>query len=72
MDEAVIFSTYKLSNDEVNEIVKKIPILKKFKIVNKINKSLIAGLLIKFADKIIDLSFKNRLKIISQNLYEQI
>ncbi len=72
MDEAVIFSTYRLSEEEIQEIVKKLLILKNYKIINKIDKSLIAGIVIKFSDKVIDLSFKNRLKIISQKLYEQI
>lgn len=72
MDEAVVFSTYRLSEKEIQEIIKKILILKNYKITNKIDKSLIAGIVIKFSDKVIDLSFKNRLKIISQKLYEQI
>lgn len=70
MNEAIIFSTYKLSSDELDEIIKKIPQLKNFKVVNKIDKSLIAGILINFEDKVIDLSLKNRLKMIFKKLYE--
>ncbi|GIW64877.1 MAG: hypothetical protein KatS3mg092_0810 [Patescibacteria group bacterium] len=72
MDEAIVYSTYKLSNDELESLIKKIPQLKKYQIKNIVDKSIIAGIVIKFSDKIIDLSLKNRLKIIFQKLYEQI
>ncbi len=72
MDEAIVYSTYKLSNDELENLIKKIPQLKKYQIKNIVDKSIIAGIVIKFSDKIIDLSLKNRLKIIFQKLYEQI
>lgn len=72
MEEAVIYSTYKLSDEEIKKILDKFPNLKNFKIKNIVDKSLIAGIMIVYSDKIIDLSFKNRLKVISQKLYEQL
>lgn len=72
MDEVIVYSTYKLSNDELESLIKKIPQLKRYQIKNIVDKSIIAGIVIKFSDKIIDLSLKNRLKIIFQKLYEQI
>ncbi len=72
MNEAIIITTYLLSNDELNKIKEKIPQLKNFAVKNIIDKSILGGMVIKFADKIIDLSLKNKLKMISQKLYEQL
>lgn len=72
MDEAIVYSTYKLSDDELEKLKDIITELKKYQIKNIIDKSLLAGLIIKYSDKIIDLSFKNRLKVLSQKFYEQI
>lgn len=72
MKEATIFSTYQLSDDDIKKIIEKIPELKNFKIINKIDKSLIGGFIVEFEDKIIDLSIKNRLKMIFKKIYEQI
>ncbi|MGB9883198.1 MAG: F0F1 ATP synthase subunit delta [Microgenomates group bacterium] len=72
MNEAIIITTYLLSNDELNKIKEKIPQLKNFAVKNIIDKGILGGMVIKFADKIIDLSLKNKLKMISQKLYEQL
>lgn len=72
MEEAIIYSTYKLSNQEISLILEKIPSLNKFRIINKTDKTLISGIIIKFSDKIIDLSIRNKLKLIFKKIYEQI
>ncbi|MCS7093427.1 MAG: F0F1 ATP synthase subunit delta [Patescibacteria group bacterium] len=71
MKKVVIYSTYELSHQEIDKLVEKIPSLKNYQIVNQVDKSLIAGLVIKFADRIIDLSIKGRLNNISKKLYEE-
>ncbi|GAB4219452.1 MAG: hypothetical protein Fur009_5700 [Candidatus Microgenomates bacterium] len=72
MDEAIVYSTYKLTSEELEKLKEKISELKKYQIKNIADKSLLAGIVIKYSDKIIDLSFKNRLKVLGQKLYEQI
>jgi len=72
MGEAVILSCYRLTDEEVADLVKKIPQLKLYQIKNIVDKKILGGLVIKFSDKIIDLSLKNRLTVIKEKLYEQL
>lgn len=67
----IIYSPYKLSFEEIEEIKKTLK-LTDLKLENEVDESLLAGYLIKYEDKIIDLSIKNLLEKFRKNLYEAI
>jgi F0F1-type ATP synthase delta subunit len=72
MEEAVVLSCYRLTDEELADLVKKIPQLKSYQIKNIVDKKILGGLVIKFSDKMIDLSLKNKLAVIKEKLYEQL
>ena len=67
-----IFSTTKLSSNQINKIAKKIS--KKFnskvELINKIDSSLIAGVKVKIKDQIFDGSIQGQLLVIKKKLTE--
>lgn len=67
---AVVYTPYKLSQDEINSIKKELPFFSKYKILNLIDKNIIVGFIIKFGTKIIDVSMRNQLKNFQKRLYE--
>lgn len=70
MKKAEIISAYKLSNDELNEIIKKFKFLKDYQIENFIDSNIIGGFLIKYEGKILDFSLLSQLKNFKKILYE--
>ena len=66
----VIHSGYGLSDAEKNLLYEKFPQLKGAYIEFVVNKSLIAGVIIKIGSKVIDLSLKGQLKNLQQSIYE--
>lgn len=69
---AKIISTYRLEKEQIEEIKKKIPLIKEAEIENKIDKKILGGIVIEIEGKIIDLSILGKLKTFKKNLYEAI
>lgn len=70
MKKAEIITAYKLSSDELKEIIKKFKFLKDYQIENSIDPKIIGGFLIKYEEKIIDFSLLSQLKNFKKILYE--
>ncbi len=66
----IIITAYKLSDSEIGEIQSNIQVIKGYKTINIVDKSIIAGIIIKFGTKIIDLSLQGQLKNFKKILYE--
>ena len=60
-NEVVVVSAYKLDQDEIALIHEKIPQLKEAHIQNEVDPSVIAGIVINFGSKTIDLSLRREL-----------
>ncbi len=69
---AKIISTYRLGKDQIEEIRKKIPLIKEAEIENEVDKKILGGIVIEVEGKIIDLSILGKLKTFKKNLYEAI
>ncbi len=63
-----IISAYELSRDEMDAIVLKFPEIGNAEMENKVDANIIAGFIVKFGTKRIDLSLKRRLEEINQSL----
>ncbi len=66
----IIYSAYKLDEEEINRIVEKFPFIKVDLINNIIDEKILAGVRIHHGAKIIDLSLKNKLTNLKKKLYE--
>ena len=66
----VIYSAYKLDTEEIDMIAKKFTFIDKSNIENFVDRSIYAGVIIYYQDKIIDLSLKRGLNKLSKKLYE--
>jgi len=67
---AHIISAYKLQDNEIGDIVGKIPFLKDFTIINEVDPSIYAGFVVKYNTKVIDVSLANQLQNFKKVLYE--
>lgn len=67
---AVVYTPYKLSQNEINSVKKELPFFSKYRIINLVDKDIISGFIIKFGTKIIDVSMRNQLKNFQKRLYE--
>lgn len=67
---ARIVSTYKLSRDEINIILNKVPHLKNYQIENTVNPKIYGGVIITFGTKVIDFSLVNQLRNFRKAFYE--
>lgn len=67
---AKIISTYRLDKEQIEEIKKKIPLIKQAEIENEVNKRILGGIIIDINGQIIDLSILGRLKTFKKRLYE--
>lgn len=67
-----IISPYQLSQEEIDLLLKYLPFIfaKSVKIENLLDKSLIAGVVVMYQSKVIDLSLKKRLEKLRRDLYE--
>ena len=66
-----IISACELNQEQIKEIEKTIP-FKSNKIVCSIDEKLMAGIIIQYGTKMIDLSLKTKLENLKQTLYERI
>lgn len=65
-----VISAYKLNGHDKDLISKKFPLIKSRVVVYEIDPDLLAGVVIKYKSKIIDLSVKGRFKDLKNTLYE--
>ena len=65
-----VYSASPLEKETVNLLSEKFPFLKKANIVFKIDRQLIAGILIKRKNQVLDLSLRNRLLDFKKITYE--
>jgi F-type H+-transporting ATPase subunit delta len=65
-----IISAYPLTDKELIILKQNIDVLDNTKIENKIDENLIAGVVIKFGTKLIDLSLKGELQNLKQLIYD--
>jgi len=65
-----IVAPYALSQSEINELKTKIELLDKAEIKTSVDKSMLAGIIIRYGSQMIDLSLKNELQKLEQTLYE--
>lgn len=65
-----VVSSYTLSNEEINSLKNNIPVLKDAEIHQEIDTDIMAGVIIKFGSKMIDLSLKSELQKLQQKIYE--
>lgn len=63
-----VVSPYKLSDRELNSLKENISILKQAQITNLIDPTIMAGVVIKFGSKMIDLSIKGELQSIKNRI----
>jgi F-type H+-transporting ATPase subunit delta len=63
-----VVSSYKLNDEEIDGLRKNISILEKAEITNSIDPSLLAGVIIKFGSKMIDLSIRGELQKLKTKL----
>ena len=66
----VVISAHKLSDDEIKNISSLFPELKGKKIEQKLDESLIAGVVIRHGSKVRDLSLKQQLTNLAQRIHE--
>ena len=70
-EQAVIFSVYSLSPDEVEKITVKFPQLQGKHITNIVDASIIGGFVITYGSKMIDVSLRGALQSLRNKLYEE-
>lgn len=67
---AIVYSSYPLSQKEIDGLVKIFTFLKDLDIKNIVDKSLFAGVKIITEDKVIDLTLKEMLNSLKSKLYD--
>lgn len=65
-----VLSAYSLSKEELNQITTLFPYLRESSLVNRVDPDVIAGIVIMFGTKRIDLSIGTQLKNLHQSLHE--
>lgn len=65
-----ITAAYKLSTDELNELKKKVSLLKEAEISVDVDPKMLAGIIITYGSQVIDLSLQSELHKLEQTLYE--
>ncbi len=65
-----LYSTYSLSESEIKSICARFPQYATSKVENKVDSTLLGGVVIKCGSQIIDLSIRNALHLLKKQLYE--
>lgn len=65
-----VVSPYKLSDDELKALKRKVELLNEADISVEVDKNIMAGIIIKYGSQVIDLSLKSELLKLEQMLYE--
>jgi len=69
-NQITIYSSYKLSEEEIKAVKEKFTLPSDRSVVNLIDEAIIAGVVVVFDGKRIDLSIKTMLKNLEKKLYE--
>lgn len=70
-EKIIIVSSYPLDHNDLGKIKTKFSFLKNSNnIVNQVDKSIIAGIVVKYGSKVIDLSLSSKLKNFKKLMYE--
>ncbi len=69
-DKAVIYAPYKLSQNEIEELKRKFPVLKDRQVEVKVDKKILAGFLIKIGSYVLDYTINDKLKSFKNLIYE--
>lgn len=67
-----VISAHILSDSEKKELIEKLPMLKDSQVIYSQDSSILAGVIIKFGSKMIDLSLQNELTNLKNFIYERI
>lgn len=65
-----VVAPYKLSDSELNDLKKKVSLLKEAQISVEVDKNIMAGIVIRYGSQVIDLSLKTELHKLEQMIYE--
>lgn len=68
--QVVIVSSYKLNGKELDNIKNEIAVLKNAQVVNEVDPSLMAGIILRFDSKMIDLSLGGELFQLQKRIHE--
>jgi F0F1-type ATP synthase delta subunit len=66
----VVIAPYELSSSELDAIKQKVPLLKEAQVSVEVDKTIMAGIIIKYGSQVIDLSLNSELHKLEQTLYE--
>lgn len=66
----IIISPYTLSPQEIETIIALFPYIKESELVNRVDREILAGVIIRFGTKVIDLSLASQLKNLQQSFHE--
>lgn len=66
----LVYSSYPLSNEDMVEIKRQIPVLANAQIDNQIDKKLLAGVIIKIGSLVIDQSLATKIQKYLKHIYE--
>lgn len=67
-----VTAPYRLSDPEIVDLKKTLPMLKDGELVLRVDPALIAGVVVKYGSKMIDLSLRSELTNLKQLLYESL
>ncbi|MFA9288429.1 MAG: F0F1 ATP synthase subunit delta [Weeksellaceae bacterium] len=70
--QVTIVAPHKLSKEDVKSLQQKFPMLAKAEITQEIDTALIAGVVIRFGSRMIDLSLQSQLQKLEKTLYETV
>ncbi len=65
-----LIAPYELSEAELEELKKKIPLLSETELILKVKPEIMAGIIIRYGSQMIDLSLKSEIKKLEHTLYE--
>ena len=67
-----IVSSYTLSQQELDAIKAQLPVLSAFQLMNEIDETVLAGVIIKVGSLVLDATIKSKLKNYYKNLYDSL
>lgn len=70
-EQAIVFSTYQLGEDEKKSIMDKFPQIHGKELINVVDESLMGGFVLTYGSKMIDLSVHGALQSLQNKLYEE-
>lgn len=65
-----VIAPYELSEVEIAQLKRKIPLLSETELILKVNPEIMAGIIIRYGSQMIDLSLQSEIKKLEHTLYE--